>query len=228
LREHRTRIVRVKTKPSGNGAEKTAGLTVSALVACYPRLIVSTFDRLSDLAPERVRPLKRIEFERLVSEGLFDDERIELLGGVIVEMSPQDTRHSAIIERLSRVLMAAVGADASVRTQLPFAASEFSLPEPDLAVVPRVDYDEAHPDRAYLVVEVANSSLRKDRSIKSELYARAGVPEYWVVNIGEREVEVRTLPRDGAYTTVTIARPGDTLHLAALGGAALAVNDFLR
>jgi Uma2 family endonuclease len=201
---------------------------VSVPAACYACLIVSTFDRLSDLGPERVRPLKRVEYERLVHEGLFDDERIELLGGVIVEMSPQDTRHSAIIERLSRLLMAAVASDASVRIQLPFVASEFSLPEPDLAVVPRLSYDDAHPERANLIVEVANSSLRKDRSIKSELYARAGVPEYWVVNIGDRAVEVHTLPRDGAYTNVSIARPGDMLSLAVLGGAELAVSDFLR
>jgi Uma2 family endonuclease len=189
---------------------------------------VSTFDRLSDLAPERVRPLKRVEFERLVSEGLFDDERIELLGGVIVEMSPQDTRHAAVIERLDREIRRVIPVSMSVRAQLPFAASEYSLPEPDIVVVPRVDYDEAHPDRAYLVVEVANTSLRKDRSIKSELYARAGVPEYWIVNVAEQHIETRTLPRDGAYTRVAIARRGDTVCIASLDDAAIAVSDVLR
>jgi Uma2 family endonuclease len=189
---------------------------------------VSTFDRLSDLAPERVRPLKRVEFERLVSEGLFDDERIELLGGAIVEMSPQDTRHAAVIERLDREIKRVAPVSMSVRVQLPFAASEYSLPEPDIVVVPRVDYDDAHPDCAYLVVEVANTSLRKDRSIKSELYARAGVPEYWIVNVAEQHIEMRTLPRDGAYMTVAIAHRGDTVCIASLEGAAIAVSDVLR
>lgn len=195
---------------------------------CYPFLVVSTFDRLSDLEPERVRPLKRVEFERLVSEGLFDDERIELLGGAIVEMSPQDTRHAAVIERLDREIKRVAPVSMSVRVQLPFAASEYSLPEPDIVVVPRVDYDDAHPDRAYLVVEVANTSLRKDRSIKSELYARAGVPEYWIVNVAEQHIETRTLPRDGAYPMGAIARRGDTVCVASLEGAAIAVSDVLR
>jgi Uma2 family endonuclease len=185
-------------------------------------------DHLADLGPERVRPLKRVEFERLAEAGLFDDERIELLGGVIVEMSPQDPRHSATIERLSGELQRAVGARASVRVQLPFAASEDSLPEPDIAVVPRLDYDDAHPDRAFLLAEVASSSLRKDRSLKADLYARAAVPDYWVVNLAERHVEVHTLPRAGVYTAVKIARPGDLLRPSAFDGVSIAVSDFLR
>ena len=78
------------------------------------------------------------------------------------------------------------------------------------------DYDDAHPrPRAFLIAEVASSSLRKDRSIKSELYARAGVPEYWIVNIAERQLEVRSAPRDGAYCSTAIVRLGDVLqHVA--------------
>lgn len=195
-------------------------------LACYP-CFVSTIDRLAELGNERVRPLRRVEFERLVSDGLFDDERVELLGGVIVEMSPQDPRHAATIERLDRAIRRAIGVQASVRVQLPFVASDDSLPEPDVAVVPLRDYDDAHPDRAFLVAEVASSSLRKDRSLKADLYARAGVPEYWVVNIEERQIEVHALPRDGAYSTITIARSGDSIRLASLG-AAIAVSDVLR
>jgi Uma2 family endonuclease len=190
--------------------------------------VSSTIDRLADLGDERVRPLRRVEFERLVSDGLFDDERIELLGGVIVEMSPQDPRHAATVERLSRALSRTVGTGASVRVQLPFVASDDSLPEPDVAVVPLHDYDDAHPDCAFLVAEVASSSLRKDRSLKADLYARAGVPECWVVNIAERQIEVHSSPRNGAYSTVTIARPGDSIHLAMLDGATIVVSDVLR
>ena len=197
------------------------------LVACYP-IVMSAFDRLADLAPERVRPLKRVEYERLVHEGLFDDERIELLGGAIVEMSPQDPRHAATVTRLAEALTRAVGPDELVRVQLPFAASEESLPEPDIAVVPREDYDDGHPVAALLVAEVANTSLRKDRSLKSDVYAQAGVPEYWIVNLAERTVEVRTSLLDGRYTNSAVARPGDTVRIAALGGIEIAVSDVLR
>lgn len=216
----------VKTKPRLAAAEKDRG-AVPDLVACYP-CVMSTFDRLADLAPERVRPLKRVEFETLVHEGLFGDERIELLGGVIVEMSPQDPRHSATVERLGRELQRAVDTRASVRVQLPFAASADSLPEPDIAVVPLIDYDDAHPDRAFLLAEVASSSLRKDRSLKADLYARAGVPEYWIVDLAERQIEIRTVPQDGIYTRLQIARPGDVIRSAALDGVEIAVSDFLR
>ena len=185
-------------------------------------------DRLSDLAPERVRPLKRAEFELLVHEGLFDDERIELLGGAIVEMSPQDPRHAATVAGLGELLQRLVSADKHVRVQAPFAASEDSLPEPDIAVVPRIDYDDAHPKRAFLLVEVANTSLRKDRLLKSDVYAGARVPEYWVVNLAEREIEIRTLPHEGVYTKLQIARPDDVIRIAALGGLEIAVSDFLR
>ena len=196
------------------------------LVACYPTAM-STFDRLSDLAPERVRPLKRVEYERLVSEGLFDDERIELLGGVIVEMSPQDPQHADTIAGLAELLQRMVSADKHVRAHSPFAASEDSLPEPDIAVVPRVGYSKAHPDEAYLVVEVSNSSLRKDRVLKSDIYALAGVPEYWIVNLADRQVEVRTKPQRGGYAATTIVRPGDTIRVASLGNLEIAVSDFL-
>ena len=196
--------------------------------SCYPRFVVSTFDRLSDLAPERVRPLKRVEFERLVSEGLFDDERIELLGGAIVEMSPQDPRDAATVTRLAEALMRAVGADKLVRIQAPFAASEQSLPEPDVAVVPRKDYDDGHPDAAFLVAEVASTSLRKDRSLKSDVYAQAGIPEYWIVDLSRRSIEVRTTPRGGRYTTSAVVRAGDTIRVEALDNTELAVSDVVR
>jgi Uma2 family endonuclease len=227
---------------------------------------VSTFDRLADLEPERVRPLKRVEYERLVevgffegehiellngtiyekhasdrvrplkrveyerlvSEGLFDDERIELLGGVIVEMSPQDPRHAATVYRVQEALSRAVGSDKIVRVQLPFAASDVSEPEPDIAVVPRRDYDDAHPASAFLLVEVSNMSLRKDRALKGDFYALAAVPEYWVVSLTERQVEIRTEPSAGGYTVTTIARPGDTIRVASLGGLEISVSDFLR
>jgi Uma2 family endonuclease len=190
--------------------------------------MTSALDRLADLAPERVRPLRRVEYERLVAEGAFDDERVELLGGLIVEMSPRDPRHDFAIERLNARLVALARGRASVRPQLSFIASDDSVPESDLALVPIADYSVAHPTSALLVIEVANASLRKDRSIKAEVYARAGVPEYWVVDLAGRCVEVRTEPEDGVYTKVETAHLGDKLALRCLDGAEVEVSDFLR
>jgi Uma2 family endonuclease len=190
--------------------------------------MASLLDRLPDLAPERVRPLKRAEYERLVAEGAFDDERVELLGGVIVEMSPQDPRHAFAIERLTALLVPLARGKASLRPQLSFVASDDSVPEPDLTLVPLADYGAAHPTSAFLVIEVSNASLRKDRSIKAEVYARAGVPEYWVVDLAGRSVEVRTMPEDGVYTKLEVARPGEKLPVPGLAGAEIAISDFLR
>jgi Uma2 family endonuclease len=154
----------------------------------------------SQLAPERTRPLRRSEYDRLVELGAFEDERVELLRGVLFEMSPHGTRHAEAIRRLTRLLSAAIGSRALVQTQLPLALLDHSEPEPDLAVVPPGDYSAAHPTTALLVVEVGETSLRKDREVKAALYAEAGIPEYWLVDLATRAVEVRTEPRHGAYS----------------------------
>jgi Uma2 family endonuclease len=199
------------------------------LPACYPGSVASTYDRLADLAPERVRPLKRVEFERLVESGAFDeDERIELLGGVLVEMSPQNPSHAGTVDALSDTLWRVAGTLARVRVQLPFAASGESLPEPDIALVARSHSFDAHPASAFLIVEVAEASLRKDRLIKAAIYARAGVPEYWIVNLAERVVEVHTSPRDGAYAAVRAVGRTEAIRLVALPDLDVAVSDFLK
>jgi Uma2 family endonuclease len=199
-----------------------------SLPACYLGFVASTFDRLADLAPERVRPLKRVEFERLVDAGVFDDERVELLGGAIVEMSPQHPRHAATVARLNKILTRIAGDQLELRPQLPLAASDDSLPEPDFALVPLGDHDHAHPSHALLVVEVADSSLRKDRLLKAELYAHAGVPEYWIVNLADRAVEVHTNPRDGIYSKVRSVEPDAAIRLVALPDVEVLVADFLK
>ncbi len=194
-------------------------------VACYPSF-VSTLDHLSDLAPERVRPLKRIEFERLVAAGVFDDERIELLGGVIVEMSPQSMRHEAAIERLNEALVLALRGRATVRPRLSIAASDDSLPEPDVSVVSPRDRN-ARPSTAHLVIEVADSSLRKDRRIKGRIYAAAGVPEYWIVNLVDNVIEVYTSPSAPGYAHMREARPGERLSVGAFPDVEIAVADVV-
>lgn len=187
-----------------------------------------TLDTPKQDEPLRVRPLRRAEYDQLVDLGVFgEDEHIELLGGALVAMSPQGDVHSDCASLLMTMLIRALGGRASVKAHSPFAAGEYSQPEPDVAVYPPRTYGGAHPDTAFLIVEVADSSLRKDRGIKSEIYAEAGVPEYWIVDLARGAVEVRTAPSDGHYTrTVTYGR-GDSIALAAFPDLALALDDFL-
>lgn len=181
-----------------------------------------------ELEPEHIRPLRRVEWDRMVEAGIFDeDERIELLRGALVAMSPQGAEHSFVIERLNKLLIDALGDRARLRPQTPFAAGELSQPEPDLAVYPPGQNVREHPDVALLIIEVASSSLRKDRKLKAEIYAEADVPEYWVVDLVHDLVEVRSEPRDGRYTQVATRRRGDWIALVALPDVAIPVADFL-
>jgi Uma2 family endonuclease len=155
------------------------------------------------LYPETVRPLRRVEYERMVELGLFDEERIELLRGALVAMSPQKGPHANGAARLGEILIVALHGRAHVRQHSPLALSDDSEPEPDIAVVALGDYTMAHPSTALLVVEVADSSLRKDRQVKADLYAEAGIAEYWILNVVDAVLEVYRDPAGDHYATVT-------------------------
>jgi Uma2 family endonuclease len=177
------------------------------------------------LHPERPRPLRRAEYERLVALGAFEDERVELLHGVLVDMSPNKPGHVSPIDRLTMILVPALVGRAIVRVQSPMAAGDESEPEPDLAVVPPGDYRQEHPAHALLVIEVALSSLNKDRHVKAPLYAASGFLEYWIVDVAGQAVEVHAAPADGVYARVTRHGAGDTLRPAAFPDLAVRVGD---
>jgi Uma2 family endonuclease len=155
---------------------------------------------------ERQRLLRREEYERMVEVGLFRGEHVELIRGVIVRMSPQGISHASVIQILTRVLVPALLGRADVRVQLPFAVGEHSLPEPDLAVVAVGGFGTPHPDRASLLIDVAETTLDEDRSEKGRLYAEGGVSEYWVANIPALAVEVYTDPSPRGYSRMTTHR----------------------
>ena len=155
--------------------------------------------------------LTRAEYDEMTRLGCFRDKRFELLHGLLVDMSPRDVLHTFPIQKLNRLLRA-LGDRADVRVQMPLALSADSEPEPDLAVVALRDYLDEHPRTAFLVVEVANSSMVEDR-LKARLYAEAGIPEYWVVDVQGRRVERYLAPAGGAYAQCTIHPRGDTLAL---------------
>jgi Uma2 family endonuclease len=134
--------------------------------------------------------------------------------------------------RVDDALRRAVAGRASVRVHLPLLAGAKSAPEPDVALVSGgvADYDVRHPDSALLVVEIADSSLPQDRLTKSRIYAHAGIPEYWIVNLRSRCVEVSCDPdsEHRVYRTISTKMPGDLIELAALPGAFVAVSDLLQ
>jgi Uma2 family endonuclease len=145
----------------------------------------------------RTRRFSRAEYEKLIDLGVFQPgEAIELIGGELMVAEPQGASHYTAIRKTAKALEAAFGPGWEVRTQGPIGLDEDSEPEPDVAVVPGTpdDYRSAHPSRPVLTVEVAESSLGADRQRKGSLYARAGLPDYWVLNLVERVLEVYREP----------------------------------
>jgi Uma2 family endonuclease len=184
----------------------------------------------SELAPEGPRLLTRLEFEKLGQTDLFDDdERIELLRGVLVRMTPPvpSPRHDAAIHRLTRRLVLAVGERAWVRVCGAFAASDDSETIPDLAVIPLGDYERDFPQGALLLVEVAVTSLRKDRRIKTSIYAEGDVAEYWIVDVDGRAIEVHREAREGAFTDVRRYADGEVIQPLRFPETSIAVSDVL-
>jgi Uma2 family endonuclease len=155
------------------------------------------------------------EYHRLIAAGILDeDEHVELLEGVITAMSPHGGPHARCIQWLNRYLIRTLPDAYVVRPQLPLTLRPRNEPEPDLAVVSREAAEEhAHPSTALLAVEVSGGSLRIDRKVKTGVYSRAGIPEYWIGNVEARAVEVFTDPdpKQRAYRRVRTVPKTETL-----------------
>ena len=162
--------------------------------------------------PKRVRPLSRLEYGNLLDIGWLADQRIELLRGTLVDVSPHRWPHAAAVEFLTEQLILQLGGRYAVRPQLPFAADDWSEPEPDLAVAHKDPTLRDHPGELLLIIEVSDSSLEIDRGLKLRIYAEAGVPEYWIVDLAQMTVDVHTHPTKDAYASVQTLRDGDVLR----------------
>ncbi len=190
---------------------------------------------MADLAPSVPSEPTRMTVERyfgLVEAGvLSEDDRVELLEGVIVAMTPHNPPHAAGVARANEALLLAVGRRAHIRPQLSLILGRHSVPEPDLAVVPgsAADYDASHPTTAWLVIEVADTSLQQDRLTKAVIYAAAGIPEYWIVNLRDSVVEVMRGPdrAQARYREVRRIERGERIELVALPGASVSAADLL-
>jgi Uma2 family endonuclease len=183
-------------------------------------------EEIYEAADRKLRPIKRVEYEQLVAAGCFADEPVELLFGMVVPMAPIDPAHSEVVVRVNELLQSQLAGRARVFCQTSFAATEDSEPEPDIFIVPRQSYWTAHPERAFLVVEVARSSLRRDRA-KRLVYGRADVDEYWIVNHPERCVEVYRDRHDGVWQSMTTHGEGEIVRPLAFPDIEVAVEALL-
>lgn len=173
------------------------------------------------------RPLKRTEYDRLVDLGMFSGENIELIHGQLVLREPQGSEHIDLTGRIHALLLRALGDRARLFSHSGIAASEVSEPEPDVSVVPPADYRREKPSRAFLLVEVSQSSLERDRSVKADLYAEASVPEYWVVDLVHRVIEVRDRPANGRYERLRTVHPGERIALVAFPDVSFDFEEIL-
>jgi Uma2 family endonuclease len=184
----------------------------------------------------RTRRWTKAEYYRLGELGFFDGQRVELLEGRIVVLSPQNAPHTFYVDRVANVLRTAFGGAYWVRTQFPLDLGQTSEPEPDVSVeLGTADqFRTAHPTSAVLIVEVSDSRVSYDRRRKGSLYARAGVEDYWVVNLVRRRLEVYRAPVPDAtqhyghrYSARTDLTPPATVSPLALPQTAVAVADLL-
>jgi len=194
-------------------------------------------DTTEDAPPEKFlwpRRWTTAEYYALSDAGFFDNERVELLDGEIWTLPAHGTPHFSAIRRATRSIEEAFGAEFEVRAQAPITLDDGTEPEPDVAVVPgsSLDYEDHHPlsTEVRLLVEVSDATLRKDRSKKVNDYARAGITDYWIINLVNRQLEVHRDPALMAsgfgYKTILTLFDGDTIAPLLAPNGIIAVGDL--
>lgn len=187
-------------------------------------------------APLTARRWKRVEYDRLVELGVLEGEPLELIGGQLIVAEPKGTYHASGVTAAEYAVRAVLPPGWIVRTQQPVSLDDESEPEPDLTVVPGPpgDYRYTHPHRPALTVEVADSSLQFDRHQKGSLYARAGIEDYWIVNLVDRVVEIYrnpgpdpAAPYGWRYRSVVSVAPPAVVAPLAFASSPIAVADLL-
>ncbi len=181
--------------------------------------------------------LPRVRYDRMVDRGLLDsDDKVELLDGLLIAKEPQGSVHAAAVTAALALLTKVFGPRYHVRPGAPVALDDYSEPEPDLAVVPGGpwDYRKQHPAKPVLVVEVAMTSQTKDRILKGGLYSRAGITDYWVINLVDEVLEVYRDPMRAPshrfgwkYASVRLLKRGATVSPLAAPRARVRVADLL-
>ena len=181
--------------------------------------------------------IPRVRYERMVRNGLFDsDDKVELLDGLLVVKEPQGSLHASALLAVHAALTRAFGPRYSVRPGLPVALDDYSEPEPDLAVVPGGPWThrKTHPAKPLLAVEISMTSRARDRLLKGGLYSRAGIADYWIVNLVDELLEVYRDPvrapsrRFGwKYESVRLLKRGGHISPLAAPRSRVRVADLL-
>ena len=172
------------------------------------------------------------EYYRMAEVGLLsEDDRVELIEGEIVEMSPIGRTHAGTVNRLNKFLNRKLDDSVIVSIQNPVRIDDFSEPQPDLALLkPRKDfYSKSHPgpEDVLVVIEVSDTTVNYDRNRKLPLYARAGIVEAWLIVLPKDIIEVHSQPRNGKYQKVQRLKRGKSLTSSAIPGFACKVEDLL-
>jgi Uma2 family endonuclease len=176
-----------------------------------------------------IRRWTREDYERLAEKGFFrPGERVELVDGVIYEMTPQGGLHATVVWKAHEVLRSSLPSGFFIRSQMPLALTPDSEPEPDLAIIQGdpEDFSAGHPETAALVVEVADASLAYDAQRKKSLYARAGIPDYWIFKTRGLALEVNRNPVDGAYRSRSVLRLDQSVSPLFAPEVSIPVLDF--
>ena len=188
------------------------------------------------VAKPQVRQWTRDEYYKMAEIGLFDGKHVELIEGQVIEMSPMGSPQITSVTLTGDILRPVFGTGYFVRIQGPLDCSERSEPESDVTVIAGSvrDYIGAHPTTAAIIVEVADTSLTYDRTTKASLYAKAGIAEYWIVNLLARQLEVHrrpivdvTQPYGFGYAAVTIFTATESVASLAMPQVRIAVADVL-
>lgn len=178
--------------------------------------------------PQRLLSLK--EYNAMIEARILtEDDKVELLEGRIVAMSPSGPSHADPINILNEILVRQLDESRQLRVQCAIELGDRNAPEPDLAIVHRRGYRAKHPDESdvLVVIEVAVSSTGKERGVKAPIYANFGIPEYWIVLPEQSSIEVYRDPRNGRYAEMRTYTSGDTVESAPAPEVAIKVSDVL-
>jgi Uma2 family endonuclease len=187
---------------------------------------IQTRERLAE--PYR---FTREDYDAMIAAGILDEnDRVELIAGEILNKMPIGSTHASTVKRLNRIFSNRVRDRAIISIQDPIALDDFSEPEPDVALLaPRADlYEASHPAPAdiYLIVEVADSSLRFDRERKIPLYAKAQIPEVWLVDLVEKNLTRFRKPIHGAYAEISRHVSGEGIPIPQAPGVEIAISEL--
>ena len=191
---------------------------------------------MSVIGEPHVHLWTRQEYHQMAELGFFTRQRVELIEGQVIVISPMRGAHATAVALAAKTVEPVFGPGYFARWQMPFRIGDLSEPEPDVAIIMGDirDYVDEHPTTTALIIEVADTSLTYDRVTKGSLYAKAGIRDYWIINLVNRRVEVHRNPLpdaeasyDHRYADITIFGEQDSVTPLAQPQARIAVSDVL-